>query len=378
MYPIPMLPPPESIETRAILKGVALARSALGKLNGTEENVPNETILIDTLALQEAKESSAVENIITTYDELTRSDYAANIFASPAAKEVYNYAEALRTGFNKLKENDNYLLTNNQIIDIQSKMVQTNAGFRSQAGTVIKNEQTGDIIYTPPQQPDEVRKYMDNLEKFINDNSISNLDPLVKMAIIHHQFESIHPFFDGNGRTGRIINVLYLVKERLLDTPILYLSRHMNYNKVKYYDLIRQIQLSSTSTEQWNPEIWEEWILFMLKGVEQTALHTIKIIQDIRELMQKQSEKIKEKYKDTDSAMCSRNLLDNIFKHTYTTIESVVEDLLTTRPTATRRLNKLVEIDILKKEKRWKNSFYINTELVNLLSNVNEYYRALS
>ncbi|MDR2383213.1 MAG: Fic family protein [Prevotellaceae bacterium] len=357
-YNIPLLPLREEIETRAILKKTVLARGALAEMKGVALSIPNERILINTLSLQEAKDSSEIENIITTQDELFQSNYATRKFRTLAAKEVYNYAHALLSGFEELKLKN--LLTLNQIINIQSTMEETEAGgFRRLPGTELKNEHTGETVYTPPQSYDEVLHYMSNLEQFINDNTLSDLDPLVKLAIIHHQFESIHPFYDGNGRTGRIINVLYLVKEKLLDLPILYLSRYINQNKGMYYALLQDVRTRNA---------WEEWILFILEGIEQTAQHTIRIIQGIKEMMLSQKQKIRNQLPH----IYSQDLLNNIFKHPYTKIDFIMQDLNVSRLTATRYLNALIHISILSKEKHKKDNYYVNMELFNFLMNVSE------
>jgi Fic family protein len=200
---------------------------------------------------------------------------------------------------------------------------------------------------------------MSNLEQFINDDLLSDLDPLVKMSIIHHQFESIHPFYDGNGRTGRIINVLYLVNEKLLDLPILYLSRYINQNKGLYYSLLQGVRSEGN---------WEEWILFVLEGVEQTSLQTTGIIQGIKSLMLSQKQRIREKL----PKIYSQDLLNNLFNHPYTKIDFVINNLGISRLTATRYLNELERIEILRKEKIKKENYYINQELFNFLANVNE------
>lgn len=199
------------LETKVVLKKVTSARSALAELKGIAGTVPNEGILLNTLSLQEAKDSSAIENIVTTHDDLFRSDALNNTFATLAAKEVHSYAKALREGYERVRTTG--LITNNDIISIQSTLEQNRAGFRKLPGTELKNDATGETVYTPPQKYDEICDLMSNLEKFINDNDVSDVDPLIKMAIIHHQFETIHPFYDGNGRTGRIVNILYLVKQ---------------------------------------------------------------------------------------------------------------------------------------------------------------------
>lgn len=207
MYEIQNLPLPFEIESKTVLKKTTSASRALAELKSIAKTIPNEAILVNTLVLQEAKDSSEVENIITTHDELFRADIFADMVSSLATKEVQNYAQALKSGFEIVQKTT--LLTANHIIKIQELLEQNKAGFRRQAGTTLKNAQTGEIIYTPPQDYDTIANLMDNLVKYINDNELSDTDPLVKMAIIHFQFESIHPFYDGNGRTGRIINILY-------------------------------------------------------------------------------------------------------------------------------------------------------------------------
>lgn len=356
MYKIPHLPLDFDIETKAILKKTAAARSALAEMKGAALSIPNESILISTLSLHEAKDSSAIENIITTHDELYQSDYLKKEFKSISSKEVHNYAEALRWGFETVRQKG--FLTNNHIIQMQATLEENDAGFRKVPGTELKNEQTGEIVYTPPQTHDEVVAFMNNLEQFINENTLSDWDPLVKMAIIHHQFESIHPFYDGNGRTGRIINILYLVKEGLLNLPILYLSRYINQNKADYYRLLQKVRTENA---------WEEWILYILDGVEQTSLQTIKLIDGIKAIMQKHKHKLR---RDLPK-IYSQDLLNNLFRHPYTKIEFVMADLAVSRPTATRYLDELNAINMVHKHKLGKDNYYVNHELYDLLANVN-------
>jgi Fic family protein len=230
---------------------------------------------------------------------------------------------------------------------MQATLEENDAGFRKVPGTELKNEQTGEIVYTPPQTHDEVVAFMSNLEHFINDNALSDWDPLVKMAIIHHQFESIHPFYDGNGRTGRIINILYLVKEGLF-----------NQNKADYYRLLQKVRTENA---------WEEWVIYILDGVEQTSLQTIKIIEGIKNLMLKHKKKIRENTK-----FYSQDLINNLFKHPYTKIDFIMTDLEVSRLTATKYLDELDQIGILQKVKLGRDNYYINTDLYNLLSNVNQ------
>ena len=355
-YKIPHLPLDFDLETKAILKKTAAARSALAEMKGAALSIPNESILINTLSLQEAKDSSAIENIITTHDELYQGDYLKKEFKSIASKEVHNYAEALRWGFETVRQLG--ILTNNHIIQMQATLEENDAGFRKVPGTELKNEQTGEIVYTPPQTHDEVIALMSNLEQFINDNTLSDWDPLVKMAIIHHQFESIHPFYDGNGRTGRMLMILYLIMIGKLDHPILFLSEYINQNKADYYRLLQKVRTENA---------WEEWVLYILDGIEKTSLQTIKIIEGIKNLMLKHKKKIRENTK-----FYSQDLINNLFKHPYTKIDFIMKDLEVSRLTATKYLDELDQIGIVQKVKLGRDNYYINTDLYNLLSNVNQ------
>ncbi|MEA2099038.1 MAG: Fic/DOC family N-terminal domain-containing protein, partial [Campylobacterota bacterium] len=250
------LPLTQDIETKQILKKTISANRALAKLNGVAKIIPNQNILINSLVLQEAKDSSEIENIITTHDELYRASLDIKDITNEA-KEVQNYSHALLKGYNLVKTNQ--LLLKKYIVEIQQELEQNNAGVRKQAGTVLKNTHTGEVIFTPPQDYKTLHSLLDNLEKFINEPN--DVDPLVTMAIIHYQFETIHPFYDGNGRTGRIINILYLILKDLLDIPILYLSRYIIKNKSDYYRLLQEVRTKGSM---------EKWVLYMLDGVEQT------------------------------------------------------------------------------------------------------------
>ena len=269
-YIIPTLPLPYDLETKEILKQVNRANRKLAELKGVALTIPNEQILISSLTLQEAKDSSEVENIVTTQDDLYRAGADMSyVILNAATKEVLLYREAITEGFRLVRHKN--ILTLNDIKRVQQILESNSAGFRSTPGTQLKRSSDGEIVYTPPQDRNVIEKYMANLEQFINDEELSTLDPLIKMAIIHHQFESVHPFYDGNGRTGRIVNILYLVITGMLDLPILYLSRYITHNKAEYYRLIQAVRDKNTD----NAKQWEEWILFMLKGVEQTAQDTI-------------------------------------------------------------------------------------------------------
>lgn len=350
-YEIKQLPPNdlEHFETRAVLKKATVASRYLAELKGVAASIPNEAILINTLALQEAKHSSEIENIITTHDEL----FKAELFAvtNAAAKEVQDYASALKKGFMLVRDTD--LIRLSDILSIQETLEKNKAGFRKLPGTELKNAQTGEVIYTPPQHPQDIERLMDNLAQYINDTTLCNADPLVKMAIIHHQFESIHPFYDGNGRTGRILNMLYLVAQGLLDLPILYLSRYLIQTKAEYY---KQLQAVRETGE------WEPWLLYILEGVAQTAQAAIELIKQIKILMQSYKQKIRTEL----PKIYSQELLNNLFNHPYTKIEFVMQDLSVSRLTATKYLEQLVELGLLKKEKVSRNNYYINQPLLAL------------
>lgn len=355
MCQIKSLPFEQDIETKVVLRKLTQANRALAELKGLSATIPNENILISTLALQEAKDSSAIENIITTHDDIYRSDTSNQNFVSIAAKEVHSYAAALRYGFEQVKAQG--LLINNHILQVQAILEENNAGFRKQSGTALKNDATGEVIYMPPQHSDEIIALMSNLERFINDDTLCEWDALTKMAVIHHQFESIHPFYDGNGRTGRIINILYLVKQDLLRIPVLYLSRYINQNKADYYRLLQ----STRDSDDWQP-----WLLFMLDGVEQTARETIVLVEAIKALMLMFKQKIRTEL----PKIYSQDLLNNLFHHPYTKIEFVMPELGVSRITATRYLDELIGIGLLEKRKIGRDNYYINTALYELLSNV--------
>jgi Fic family protein len=353
-YAPPALPLSIELETRAILKKLNSAHRALAELKGAAGLVPNEGILINTLSLQEAKDSSAIENIVTTHDDLYRSDDVANRFASLAAKEVYNYARALREGFQTVRASG--LITLNDILAVQATLEENRAGFRRLPGAALKNDRTGDVVFTPPQTYDEIAALMGNLERFLN-NDVGDLDPLVRMAVIHHQFESIHPFYDGNGRTGRILNILYLVKTGLLETPVLYLSRYINQNKADYYRLLQRVRTDGD---------WEGWLLFILDGVEQTAGQTTRLVHRIRALMLDYKARMRTEL----PRIYSQDLLNNIFSHPYSKIGFVERDLGVSRITATRYLDELTRIGLMRKVKMGRDSYYMNAALLDLLSNV--------
>lgn len=355
-YNIPILPLPYDFETKAILKQVNAANKRLAELKGVAQTIPNENILLSTLVLQEAMDSSAVENIVTTSDELYKADL--NIegqIKNAAAKEVLLYREAMSVGFALARKKK--IISLNDIIAIQQTLEHNSAGFRKVPGTVLKSSK-GEVVYTPPQEYDEIVRLMSNLEQYINDNNIHDVDPLIKLAIIHHQFESIHPFYDGNGRTGRILIILYLVISDLLDLPILYLSRYITHNKSDYYRFIQEIR----DKDENNNQEWENWILFILKGIEETAIKTIELIKQISKLMTEYKGVLKPIFEK----QYKHELINNLFYHPYTKIEFLQKDMMVQRKTATKYLDMIVDAGLLDKIKLGRSNYYINAKLMDL------------
>lgn len=353
-YKIPTLPLQNDVETKAILRKVADAHAALSELKGVAASIPNVSILLNTLALQEAKDSSAVENIITTHDDLFKAELDISFIKNAATKEVQNYATALKKGFELVSKNN--LITNSIILEIHRELEQNDAGYRTLPGTELKSDRTNKTIYIPPQNANEIKELMINLIDYINNDEMQDVHPLIKMAIVHHQFESIHPFYDGNGRSGRIINILYLLAKDLIDYPVLYLSRYIIQNKDDYYRLLQQTRITGK---------WEEWILFMLKGVEEVSRQSISLIKSIKILMQDYKTHIRSNYK-----FYSQDLLNNLFRHPYTKIEFLQNELGITRQSAAKYLNEL-SIDnkkILIKIKLGRENFFINQSLMDLFT----------
>ena len=342
------------LETRRILKKLTSAHRHLAELKGVVRSIPNESILISTLMLQEAKDSSEVENIVTTHDDLFKSGFSSTAY-NPAAKEVKNYATALNLGFETVRKTG--LLRLQDILYIQQTLEENRAGLRKLPGTELKNMQTGEVVYTPPQRPDDVESLMTNLVAYINDQALSDNDPLVKMAVIHFQFESIHPFYDGNGRTGRIINILYLVAQQLLDLPVLYLSRYVIRNKAEYYQRLQAVR---------DHQNWENWILFILQAIEETSKETTALIEQIKNQMQA----MKHRIRDELPKIYSQDLLNNLFCHPYTKIEFLERDLDVSRLTATKYLDQLCDKGFLLKQKMGRSNYYINEPLVKLFLDI--------
>ncbi len=343
-------PPKAPLETAAVLRALVPAHRYLAELKGLARSIPNEGLLISTLSLQEAQSSSEIENIITTQDALYKYQIQPQN-ADPVSKEVARYAIGLEIGARAVRASG--LLTLNTILAVQQALEGNTAGFRKTPGTVLKNQQTGEVVFTPP-TPEKIDGLMNELERFIHADS--PLDPLVKMALVHHQFETIHPFYDGNGRTGRIINILYLLKEQLLDTPILYLSRYISHNKAGYYQGLQQVRENNG---------WEPWLVYMLKGVAVTAQHTSRLVLGIGDLLQKHKQQIRANYK-----FYSQDLINNIFHHPYTKVAFLERDLDVSRATATRYLDAMAKDGILTKRRLGRENYYINRELVDLLFNL--------
>ncbi len=341
---------PARFETPAILKKLASSSRKLAELKGLAVSIPNQGILINTLGLQEAKDSSEIENIVTTHDELFKDDVLPESFTNPAAKEVLRYRQALRIGYEQVRSSG--MLTCNHILEIQCELERNNAGFRKLPGTALKDG-GGRTVYTPPQHPAEIIELMHGLERFINESDLFDADPLIKMALIHHQFESIHPFYDGNGRTGRIVNVLYLVKEGLLDIPALYLSQHIVRHKADYYRLLQTVRDEDT---------WEDWVLYLLEAVELTAGQTINTVQAIKTALFDYKQRIRSSYK-----FYSQDLINNLFTHPYTKTLFVQRDLGVSRITATKYLDALADGGFVQKQKIGRGNYYINLALSAVL-----------
>lgn len=354
ILPLAQTVTPKQLESVAVLKKLASAGRQLAELKGLAASIPRPGILINTLVMQEAKDSSAIENIVTTHDELYKDDVLPEAGTNAAAKEVHRYRQALKVGYDLVKQTG--LLTCNNIISIQKQLEQNEAGFRKVPGTTLKDG-AGNVVYTPPQSHEEIVALMTDLEKVINDSDVFPVDPLIKMALIHHRFETIHPFYDGNGRTGRIINVLYLVNEGLLDIPILYLSRYIVTHKADYYRLLQKVR---------DQDSWEEWVLYMLTAIEQTAAQTCLTVKAIYEALLDYKHRIRANHR-----FYNQDLINSLFTHPYTRISFIERDLQVTRLTATKYLDHLTEDGFLEKQKNGRNSYYINVALKRILTDAN-------
>ena len=349
---LPLLPLKKDIETRAILKKTITAGRALAELKGLGKTIPDQSMLVNSVVLQEAKASSEIENIITTNDALFRAFTAKTSRVDPATKEVLRYREALWEGYNELRKRP--ILATNLFVKLVQRIKENQAGIRRTPGTTISNAATGEIIYTPPEGEAVIRDKLKNLEDYIHGED--DIDPLIKLALIHYQFETIHPFSDGNGRTGRIINILYLVFQGLLDLPVLYLSKFVIDRKNEYYRLLRQV----TEKREWEP-----WILYMLDAVEETAAFTRKRILDIRDLMAETMEVAKE---TLPGRVYSKELIELLFCQPYTKGQFLVDAGIAKRKTAAEYLKDLEKTGILTGKRIGREMLYLNTRLYDLLS----------
>ena len=348
------VPSADSLDVRALWQCLADAHRHLAELKGLCESLPNRGILLDTLSIQEAKDSSEIENIITTHDEIY--SYDQNNASTPAAKEVQNYITALRVGYEAVLGSG--LIRLGTILDVQSSVEQNNAGLRKLPGTVLKNQTTGAVVYEPPQDALVIERLMGELVDFIHaDEKVDRLDPLLRMAIAHHQFESIHPFYDGNGRTGRILNLLMLQREGLLDLPVLYLSRYITSTKSQYYQLLQ----STRETNQ-----WLDWCIYMIRGVAVTAKSEIKLVKKLRTLIQTTKDRLRTEV----PKIYSQELLNNLFRHPYTKIDFLEKDLNVSRVTAGKHLRTLAAKGVVEMKKIGRQHFYINRPLFDLLTQV--------
>lgn len=348
---LPKLPVSLSkIETVPILRQVTKSAIALAELKGLVHTLPNPSILLNAVILKEARSSSEIENVITTHDKLYQALSAKGIEVDTATKEVLRYREAIIEGYHSVQKRG--FLNTNTIIAIQSVLEENNAGLRKLPGTALKNATTGEVIYTPPDDKEAILALMKNLEDYINEKD--EVSPLIKLAIQHYQFESIHPFYDGNGRTGRILNVLYLFLHGLLDSPVLYLSEYIIKHKSDYYRLLQQVR----TTDQ-----WEDWILFMLKAVEETSRQTIQQIDSIKTLFAQ----IQERMRTKAPKVYNKELLELIFEQPYSKIEFVVERMGVSRITASKYLKTLEQLGVLAPKKVWKETLYINKALFDIL-----------
>ena len=346
---LPVLPPAIELETKAVLKCCVTARAALAELRRAGELIPDQSVLINTIPLLEAKDSSEIENIVTTNDALFREASDVPDGDDPAAKEALRYRAALYEGIESLK---NRPLTARTAVDICSRIKGVDMDVRKTPGTQLKNTFTGEIIYTPPEGEQRVRDLLANWEIFAN--AADDLDPLVRMAVLHYQFEAIHPFLDGNGRTGRILNILLLLQAGLLDIPTLYLSRHIVRSKGDYYRLLQGVSLNGE---------WEPWIIYVLTAVETTATWTNARIRAIRDLMARTSEYVKLEA----PGIYSRELIETIFALPYTRIGHLIERGIAQRVSASRYLKQLVEIGVLIEEKHGRDKLFIHRKYMDLL-----------
>jgi cell filamentation protein, protein adenylyltransferase len=348
---LPALPPALEVETKPVLRAAISASRALAELKGLGQTIPNQAMLVDSLVLQEAKASSEIENIITTSDALFRAFTSDSAKVDAATKEVLRYREAIWAGHSTLKTRP--VISTNLFVTLVQTIKGNAAGIRQTPGTKIANAVTGEVVYTPPEGEGVIRDKLRDLEEFIHGDG--TMDPLVKMALVHYQFEAIHPFADGNGRTGRIVNVLLLVNEGLLDLPVLYLSKYIIEHRAEYYRLLRAV----TENQEWEP-----WILYLLQAVEETATFTRERIVSIRELMRETGEVVRV----LPGRIYSKELVEVIFRQPYCKTQFLVDAGIAERKTATGYLRQLESMGILQSHRVGREVLYLNTRLYELLA----------
>jgi Fic family protein len=350
---LPPLPPSVDLESKGVLKKCVGAHRALASLKGAGNLIPNQAILINAIPLQEAKASSEIENVVTTGDKLYQASILPGAATDPQTKEVLRYRTALRRGYDRLTGQS---ISMGLLREVCEVLLDHEVQVRQSPGTQIENKSTGEVIYTPPDGGEILREKLDHLERFIRARDESPLDPLIRLALIHYQFEAIHPFEDGNGRTGRILNILYLVEQGLLDIPVLYLSRYIIEHKGDYYRLLRAV------TEE---QAWEEWVLFMLAAVENTSARTYERVRAIRHLLDETTMLCRE---NLPRQIYSRELVELIFVQPYCKISFAVDAGIAQRQTAAEYLQKLEEIGILESRKAGREKIFLHPALLKLLA----------
>jgi Fic family protein len=334
---LPLLPPAANLEPATVLRQAARTHGVLGRLCGYCATLPNAGMLVDSLVIQEARSSSAIENIVTTQDAVYRA-LASDGTSDPAAREVIDYREALWKGYRLLKSQGS--MSVKSILAMQESIVHNDAGVRALPGTVLRNEKSGKVVYTPPNGRERIMALLSNLETYAA--RVDDIDPLVRMAVIHYQFESIHPFYDGNGRTGRLMNTLYL-------------SREINERKDAYYRLLQEVRTKDS---------WEPWILFVLEAVERSSNHTLQLIKGIVDVLEKTLETCRSRLPRTTY---SKELVERIFVQPYVKSEHLVKAGIAERRTASKYLRQLEAIGILSSFKSWRETIFVNTGLVKVL-----------
>jgi Fic family protein len=350
---LPALPPSVELETRAVLKACIAARAAVAELKAAGRLIPNQGVLINTIPLLEAQASSEIENIVTTTDQMFLFEGVSEGEADPATKEALRYRTALWEGFEALRARP---LSTNTAVQICRAIKGVDMDVRRTPGTTLTNDRTREVIYTPPEGEALLREKLANWEQWMHGAlpGSDEIDPLVRMAIAHYQFEAIHPFTDGNGRTGRIINLLYLVEQKLLDIPILYLSRHILRHRSEYYSGLQSV----TATGAWEP-----WLLYMLHGVTETARWTMDKILAVRTLLEETTERMRREA----GPIYSRELAELIFVRPYCRISHIVEAGLAKRQTASAYLKHLTDIGILREHKVGREKVFLNPAFIELL-----------